>query len=290
MNESINKKQGLYLGFIFMVVATMSYTLMSVQVKIIGHRLPISEVVFSRFFVCLLCTLPWLFAHPKKVISTTRPWLLLLRSLCGTTALACFFFSIRYIPLVDAVLLINLSPFIVPVILFVLYRHKVARRIYIGIAVGFVGVFFVLSPSSHIFSWAALLAIFASFLAACSKVTLKALTKTESIKTMLFYFFLIGSLLPIIFMRSWIMPNLHLFFWLLGMGLTGAVWQFLLTRAIFYLPTEIFSPLLYLTVLFSALADWLVWQRTPSVLTWSGVTLIIIAVAVLVRPKKNLAE
>ena len=159
MSKLIIKQQDLYRGFVCIVVATLSYTLMGVQVKIIGDRLPVSEVVFFRFLICLICILPWLFAHPKKVISTTRPGLILFRSLCGTIALACFFLSLRYIPLFDAVLLINLSPFIVPVILFLLYRHKISRRVYVGIAVGFIGVFCVLNPSNEIFKWAALLVV-----------------------------------------------------------------------------------------------------------------------------------
>ena len=85
-------------NYLYLVLASLFFSLMTVCVKKIDESIPIYELVFFRSLISLLIT---------SIILKTKdinPWgnnrkLLLLRGFFGTVALVCIFYAIRIMPL-----------------------------------------------------------------------------------------------------------------------------------------------------------------------------------------------
>ncbi len=59
----------------------------------------------------------------------------------------------------------------------------------------------------------------------------------------------------------WVTPDLTTLFFLLMIGLTGGSAQLFMTWAYANAPTAFVSSFSYVSIVFAALADWLVWQH-----------------------------
>ena len=97
LDIKFNFKKG-YNYKVFLVLASLSFSIMTVCVKKIDDRIPIYELVFFRSIFSLLIT--YLIIKKKAI----EPWgnnipLLIIRGLLGTIALVCIFYSIRNLPL-----------------------------------------------------------------------------------------------------------------------------------------------------------------------------------------------
>ncbi len=118
--------------------------------------------------------------------------------------------------------------------------------------IGFIGIVLILQPGASVFSWATPLAIVAGVFSAIALVTVGRLNLTEPSARILFYYLL----------------------YLIGIGLTMAIAQFLLILAYEYASPSRVAPFNYSVVIFSGLIGWAVWNEIPNVLSLVGTLLV----------------
>ena len=97
----ILNKDKYFIGIKFLLGSGLAFSLMSVCVKAIGGRIPISELVFVRALISLIITRLMLFKN------NINPWgrqktLLVVRGLIGTIALFCIFKALIILPIATA--------------------------------------------------------------------------------------------------------------------------------------------------------------------------------------------
>ena len=96
-------------GIKFLIGSGLAFSLMSVCVKAIGERIPISELVFARATISIIITR--FFLYKKKI----NPWgyqkrLLIIRGLLGTVALFCIFKALTILPIATATVIQYIYP------------------------------------------------------------------------------------------------------------------------------------------------------------------------------------
>ena len=84
------ENDNLFLGVLFILVASIAYACMGVVVKL-GGKLPDTQLVFARNFVCLLVLLPWILIPKPKPIKTQVIGTHIIRALAGLLNMYCFF-------------------------------------------------------------------------------------------------------------------------------------------------------------------------------------------------------
>ena len=91
-------------GFRYLIGSGIAFSLMSVCVKAIGERIPVSELVFSRAFISIMITRFMLY---KKNIAPygNQKAILFLRGLLGTGALFCIFKALTILPIATATII-----------------------------------------------------------------------------------------------------------------------------------------------------------------------------------------
>ena len=115
-----------------LILSSLSFSLMTVCVKQLGGRIPVSEIVLVRSLVSIALTgIAMLHGRVNPFGSNRR--LLLLRGICGSLALLCFFEAITALPLASATLLQYTYPTLTAGAAWLLLGERLRRRI--GIAV-----------------------------------------------------------------------------------------------------------------------------------------------------------
>lgn len=273
--HSHGHRQHITIGVVFAVMASICFTLMSLLTKFIGIGATTNTVLFFRFFVSLLLLLPLALRHPRELI-IVQPLKLVSRTMFTLLGLACFFYSLRYISLTEALLLTNTSPLFIPIFVWISHQAKTPSKVWGGIVLGFIGITFVLQPGVHLFKSTSLIALASGLFAGIAFVIIRSLTKCLSVIQILFYNFLIASLITACILPfDWIAPNSRTLWLLLGVGIFGSGYQFLSTLSIAKAPIRIISSLQFLSIVFGSIADFLIWQQVPDLYSFIGICLII---------------
>lgn len=244
-------------------------------IRQLGGALPIEEVVLFRNLFGLVLLLPWLIKNGSSALHTKNLRFHLLRATIGVTAMSCLYYSWQQLPLAQAALLKQTAPFFMPLIAFWWLRERITVLARWAIAVGFAGVFLVLSPGEGVLNHAVLIALCGAMLGGCAKVVVRRMSSAESPQRIVFYFAFFSTLialLPASF--SWITPTLEQLGWLVLMSISSTLAQLLLSRAYGLAPAGQLGPFTYTSVAFAALFGWLLWDELLSAMAWGGVALI----------------
>jgi drug/metabolite transporter (DMT)-like permease len=271
-------------GIVYTLISALSIAIMGVFIKEIGVALPNATVLFFRFLFSLLVLVPLIFKSNDFSFKVKSPGSLFIRSLMGLLAMASYFYAIKYIPLVNVILLQNTRPIFVPILVFLLFRKRTSKSVILGIIVSFVGIAIIINPSAGVFQPVSFWALAAGLFSAVAIIMLKVFMRENNYKTLeaLFYYFLFSTVVTgFMMIFYWVTPTLYQFLLLIGVGVFGTLYQFYMTTSLKYIPVKLAAPLMFFAVIFGGLAGWLFWGETSSWLSIIGIIITILG-AVLV--------
>ncbi|MGV8935392.1 MAG: DMT family transporter, partial [Gallionellaceae bacterium] len=134
------------MGALWMLVAGFLFGCMGVFVKLGAHDFSSIELVFYRSFIGLVIMLAVL-RQRRGSISTPHWKGHLWRGTCGTIALLMFFYCISLLPLATAVTLNYTSPLFLTLFVMLVFKERFHIQLTIAIALGFIGMLFLLHPT-----------------------------------------------------------------------------------------------------------------------------------------------
>jgi drug/metabolite transporter (DMT)-like permease len=174
-------------------------------------------------------------------------------------------------------------------------RQRVATATWMGAGCGFVGVMLVLRPQDHGLSLGELSAFAGALFLAVAMMSVRWLGATEPMIRILFYYFLLSTVLAVpIAVLDWRPIPTQAWTWLIGIGLTQLFSQILIVLAYRYASAEKVGPCIYSVIVFTALIDWIVWDHPPTLFAYSGMALVIggglVAVRAKPRPGRGIAS
>jgi len=198
--ESRERRQRL-IGIGLMVCAVACFACLDASAKYLNGHMGTLQVVWARYTGAFLLAL--LVSNPVTspgVMTTRRPLLQVGRSalLLGSTILNIF--ALRFLQLDEALSIIFSTPFLVSVLSGPMLGEHMGWRRWSAIAVGFVGVLIVTRPGFGGLHPAALLSLASAFCYAIYVIATRALARTDSNETTLFYGNLVGAtaMLPVL--------------------------------------------------------------------------------------------
>jgi drug/metabolite transporter (DMT)-like permease len=219
-------------------------------------------------------------------VRTERIGLHILRSAAGTGCWYGLFFAITVIPLANATLLTYSAPLWMPLIAWLVSRQRISALTLTGAGIGFLGVMCVLQPQGKSFGVGELSALAAAVLLAVAMMSVRWLGATEPMGRVLFYYFLLSTLMALpIAVVDWQPFPAQAWIWLGALGVAQVLSQALIVLAYRYAPAEKVGPCIYSVIVFGALIDWIVWHNPPSLLMYLGMALVIGGGLIAVRAK-----
>jgi drug/metabolite transporter (DMT)-like permease len=265
-------------GALLILGSELFLVLSGMVIKQISGDLPTEVIVFFRNAFGLVLLIPWFLKHGNQAIRTQLLRYHFMRAAVGVSAMSCLYYAWGHLPLAQAALLKQTSPFFVPFFAFWWLNERINRYAIYAILIGFVGVYIVLNPHGSDFNLAVLVAVLGAMLGALAKVTVRRMVLSESPQRIVFYFALFSTMLAAVPAAIvWVIPNWHQFIWLLVLAMTSTAAQLMLSKGYAYAPAGQLGPFTYGSILFATLFGWWIWDESVAIHTWLGVILIVIA-------------
>lgn len=269
-----------------MLLATFMFTLMKVSVKLVPH-IPAIEVILFRCIISLVISVYYLQRQRVSVWGNNKT-ILILRGVAGAIALITYFSLLQQIPLATMSTLQYLAPIFTAIMGIFLVKEKVNPWQWVFFAVSFVGVLVVRGFDDRISLLHLGMGVGASVFMGLAYNFIRMLKTSEHPLVIIFYFPLV--LLPIAGVWSsmvWVQPQGWDWLILLAVGLFTQIAQFFMTKS--YQSEELskVSILNYIGLIYAILFGWLLFDETFNWMTYAGMGLVILGVALNVVFKKK---
>ncbi|WP_119344207.1 DMT family transporter [Facilibium subflavum] len=272
----------------FTLASALLYAIQAAVIKLYAGNISLPMIVFSQSLVALILLMPILLYQNKKVpdnlLATKIPLLHLWRTVFSLGISYFLFASLYYIPLVDGVLLANTAPFFIPFILLIFAKQKLQHTLWLPLAIGFIGIIFILKPDGKLFDYHALIALGAGLSMAGSITMVRNISTQDNSLTIIFYYFLFSTIIAgIAAMIFWQEITLNIFMLLALIGLLFFFVQYLLVIGLKYITAQSFSVLYYANVIFAAILGMIIFHEVSDTLSIIGILLAIISAIVIIK-------
>jgi drug/metabolite transporter (DMT)-like permease len=265
----------LLLGILLIVAAFFCVAVMSAFGKA-ASGVSTATISFFQSFISLLLFLPWTLRHGLADLRTNQLPLHIARALSGLLSQVLYFWAVREMSLIDAVLLVNAAPLFIPIVALVWNRTPITMAVGLSLLVGFVGVVLIIKPGEELLTNpSALIALSAALFSAIALVSVNKLSGQNQPDTILFYYFFIASVATLPFaIAGWSEPTKVEWGYLVGVGVFMALAQLLIILAYQHATASQIAPFNYSVVIFSGLIGWIVWQEPLGWISGVGIVLV----------------
>lgn len=265
-------------GALWMLASSAAFTLMTTLIKYLGDEYSPGLQAFYRAAAGLIVLLPLILRNPKGMLHTTRPGIMLYRSLAGTLAMVLSFWAYQKMPLADAnALSFTRTLWIVPLAIVILHE-KIGPWRMGATLVGFGGVLLMLQPDADglTLSWPAAAALASAALFATTVTGVKVLTRDHGALTLMAWAAVLGFLLSMPFaIIDWRWPSLIDLGLLALMGILGLVTQAFYIKGMSMGDAAAMAPIDYMRLIFSILIGLALFNEVPNLITMIGALIVI---------------
>jgi drug/metabolite transporter (DMT)-like permease len=253
--------------------------IMTVLIKLAGEKhIATSEMMFWRQAFAVPVVLAFILATTGLgSLRTERFSLHASRTVLGLVTMALTFTSYVILPLAEATTLSFTTPIFATLLSALVLRERTGLHRWGAVAAGFIGVLIVVQPgSSPIPLFGATIGLASAFLIGCMSLLIRQLGRTEAAATTVFYFSAssVPLLAPFLF---WSGTAHDATGWLLlvSIGVIGGIGQIAFTASLRFAAVSTVVAMDYISLLWSTIFGWWIWDHLPSTATWFGAPIIV---------------
>lgn len=276
---------------IYALLAALTYAVLGLLIKSLTVHLPNEVIVFFRQVFSLLTLSPMLLREYSmgRSIKTHRVHLHILRAGSALASMYLLFYALKYLPVADAIVLSCTRPLFIPFVVWLWMGKRLDARVWWGLFVGFLGVLCIVKPTNAVLNFAALAGLGSGLCGALAFTATRKLAKRETATNIVFYYLIFTlpiSAIPLLY--AWQTPALTMWMVLFGIGLLATFYQSFIAVAYQYGHTSKVASVLYSSVVFALILDWIVWSEMLGLLSLAGIALICLGCLIVVRDKNSL--
>ncbi len=273
-------------GILWMFSATLFF---SISLTLVKHLQDIGlnafqAVLFRQVLGTLIFLPAFFFGSALGQFKTQVPIQHATRSIFGFMGMCSGYYALTFINVADAVALQFTLPLFVIFCAFWLLKEKIYTHRIVATLSGFVGVLIIVRPGFSEINWGVFLAIASAATHAVSDTYARYLARYDKVKVIMFYNFLLTipvAIIPAIIF--WQPISLNYLVPCILFGFAGIAAQFCLTRSLSMADASFVSPILFLRLPLVAIIGYLAFNQIPSIWTWIGAAVIILATSWMAR-------
>ena len=276
-------------GALWMISGVFCMASMDVMAKMLGHIVPVAQIVWLRFVSQAIIIGLFLIISGQSLLGSNHFRLHALRGFSTTVSSYLFFLAIIYLPLADATALMQVAPVMVTLGAVLVLREPIGKRRVFGITAAFIGAMILIRPGTSVMTTMSLLpfigAVFFTIYALATRFV-----RGDGPWKALFYQGVFGSCFA-----SLIVP----FFWqpiahndipiLIALILLGILGHLFIIQALAIAQASDIAPFGYAGLLFAIIFGIVIFGEIPDVITLLG-AIIIVSAGVYVWYRERLAE
>ncbi len=266
---------------LWMLFAALMFAIMAMFVKLASTEASLPQVILFRGIPTAVGILVWAVASERVIIPPA--WRShIMRNIAGVGSIWLSFFAMGHLPLATAITLNYTSPLFIAGWMLARRGDTAVDKVRLyAVVLGFIGVLGILRPTLDHSQWfPALLGLTAGSLTAIAVMQVRTLARAGEAEWRIVLFFALSSCLTgglATWFTGWTPLSLSGWLILLGLGISGLLGQFAMTRAFSRGSAALSAVLQYSTIPFSILLGFLFWDDIPDIVAWLGMLLIVAA-------------
>tara|TARA_B100000989_G_scaffold260033_1_gene210493 strand:- start:7 stop:840 length:834 start_codon:yes stop_codon:yes gene_type:complete len=264
-------------GVRFMLIATFTFSLMKVCVKVLSHIPPIEIILFRSIISLVICVY---FLQKQKVsIWGKNKKILIFRGASGAAALVLYFGLLQQIPLAAAATVLYMSPIFAAILGIFLVRERVAPVQWLFFLVSFGGVLTITGFDTRISLTHLIVGISSTVFSGLAYNFIRILKTSEHPLVIIFYFPLVT--MPIAGVWStqvWVQPTGWDWLFLILVGVFTQIAQFFMTKS--YQTEELSKVAIinYTGIIYVLGFGWIFFGEQFNFMTYIGMGLVLLGV------------
>ncbi len=265
-------------GTLFLMLASILFSLMALVIKLLGQHLHVTQILFLRQLGMVVMVLPAIMRHFPGSLRSSRPDLQLLRMGFAVVAMLGGFTAVIHLPMADATAIFFAKSFFLTIFAVLFLGEVVGVYRWSAVAIGFLGVMFMLQPGTAEFSIYSLACLTGAAGAAAVMIILRILSHKDSADTIMTWSALgIGLVMAIPGIYYWQPPTMSEWGLLAVLAVVSYFGQRCNIFAYKHGEASLLASLDYVRLLWATLFGFLVFGHFPGVPTWIGASIVIAA-------------
>ncbi len=242
MNKALDKEiksldKEIKRAVIAMIIASSSFAMMAVMVKLSGGRIPLFQQVFFRNLIMIVFSGYSLIKNKASIyVEKNQRLNLTLRSLLGFAGVVCVFYASNNLPLAVAQILQKLNPIFVVIFAVIILGERLTKKGLLTTIAAFAGAVLVINPGGAGIGfsalWPGLVGILSALFGGLAYVMVGRMKGKVDGMVIIFYFSLFSTIAAAFPMAmNYVAPTGKEWLYLIMIGIFAAGGQYFITKA-----------------------------------------------------------
>ena len=270
------------------LIGSFFAVLMEALIRAAQYDSNVYTIGFFRFFFGLLIISPYLVKNKFNTYKTRNLKFYLLRGFFNLPMMIFGFGALVYVPFEQFKAMNFLSPIIVVLLSFIIFREKIFYFRILALIIGFIGMLIIVRPGIIEFNIGTLMILisltFWSFIIILSKFV----SKDDSPITMVTYQYTIMTILALpLAVFFWQEPSLISLFYVFIAAISGTILHLCLAQSYKYAELSVTQPIWFSGLIFGSVFGYFAFNETPDIWTWVGGIVVFSSVLVITYNERN---
>lgn len=273
------------------ISASFFAVLMEALIKAAQYDSNVYTIGFFRFFFGFLIILPYLITKKFNTYKTKNLKFYIIRGAFNIPVMILGFGALVYVPLEQFKAMHFLSPIIVVLLSFIIFREQIYRFRIFALIIGFLGMLIIVRPGYVDFNIGTIMILvsltFWSFIIILSKFV----SKDDSPITMVTYQYTLMTIFAFpLAIYFWEIPSLISILLVFIAAASGTILHLCLGLAYKYADLSVTQPIWFTGLIFGSGFGYFVFNEIPDFWTWIGGIVVFSSVLVITYFEKNKEE
>ena len=262
--------------------------LMEALIRSAQYDSNVYTIGFLRFFFGLLIIFPYIIKNKFTTYKTKNFKFYFIRGFLNLPMMILGFGALIYVPFEQFKAMNFLSPIIVVLLSFIIFREKILMFRIIALIIGFVGMLIIIRPGYVDLNIGTIMIltslIFWSFIIILSKFV----SKDDSPITMVTYQYTLMTIFALpLAIFFWEMPSIMSFVYVFIAAISGTVLHLSLALSYKYADLSVTQPIWFSGLIFGSAFGYFMFQELPDFWTWIGGIVVFSSVLLITYKEKT---
>ena len=226
---------------------------------------------FLRFFFGLIIIFPYLIKKKFIPYKTKNFKFYFIRGLFNLPMMILGFGALVYVPFEQFKALHFLSPIIVVLLSFIIFREKVYMYRILALVIGFIGMLIIVRPGIVDFNIGTIMILISLTFWSLIIIVSKFVSKDDSPITMVTYQYTLMTIFALpLAIYFWQMPSLQSLIFVFIGAISGTILHLSLALSYKYAELSVTQPVWFSGLIFGSAFGFFVFNETPDLWTWIG--------------------
>tara|TARA_B100001027_G_scaffold38594_1_gene24281 strand:- start:1314 stop:2201 length:888 start_codon:yes stop_codon:yes gene_type:complete len=270
------------------ISASFFAVLMEALIRAAQYDSNVYTIGFLRFFFGLLIIFPYLVKNKFTTYKTRNLKFYIVRGLFNIPVMILGFGALVYIPFEQFKAMNFLSPIIVVLLSFLIFREKIYQYRILALIIGFLGTLIIIRPGYVEFNIGTIMVLvsltFWSFIIILSKYV----SKDDSPITMVSYQYTLMTFFALpLAIYFWETPSVYSILYVFIGAISGTILHLCLGLAYKYADLSVTQPIWFSGLIFGSGFGYFVFKEIPDLWTWIGGIVVFSSVLIITYNERN---